>query len=203
MQSLQEFINSGILEQYILGNTSEKENEEVALMCSLHPQVNNELDRITESLLLTGATKSFTPNDTVKPLILATVDYTERIRLGEVEANPPLLNEKSSVNDYNEWLIRPDMQLPNDAGNIYIRLIASNPQVISAIVWIKDKTPAETHSVEHERFLIVEGSCDIMVNDEKNSLVPGNYFAIPLFADHVVKVTSTIPCKVILQRVAV
>jgi quercetin dioxygenase-like cupin family protein len=40
------------------------------------------------------------------------------------------------------------------------------------------------------------------VEDEVNQLVPGDYFAIPLHKKHLVKVTSSITCKVILQRVA-
>lgn len=202
MKKLDEFIGSGILELYVLGYTSEKENEEVKKMCSQYPELNIELDKITESLLLVSSNRSFVPNDTVRPLILATVDYTERIKKGELPGNPPILGEKSKINHYQKWLDRPDMRLPADAGNIFIKLIAHTPQAISAIVWIKDKTPLEKHAVEHERFLIVEGTCDILVNGEKNSLVPGDYFAIPLFADHEVKVTSKVPCKVILQRVA-
>jgi mannose-6-phosphate isomerase-like protein (cupin superfamily) len=203
MNTVNEFLESGILESYVLGITNEEENSMVELMCSKHIEVNEELQRISESLISLSAERAFTPNDTVKPLIMATVDYSERIKNGEVPAHPPILNERSTIGDYAQWIDRSDMYLPEDADNIYIKLIANNPQAISAIVWIKEQTPAETHSVEHEKFLILEGTCDIFVNGEKNSLVPGNYMSIPLYADHVVKVTSSIPCKVLLQRVAV
>lgn len=203
MQTVDDFIKSGILELYVLGHTSDHENAEVQRMCSAHAEVMDELERITESVVSISSEKTFTPNDTVKPLIMATVDYTERLRLGEVPSNPPILHSASKVSDYEEWLSRPDMVLASDADNIYVKILAQTAQAISAIVWIKEFTPMEKHAVEHEKFLIVEGSCDIMVNGEKNSLVPGDYFSIPLHADHEVLVTSDIPCKVVLQRVAV
>jgi mannose-6-phosphate isomerase-like protein (cupin superfamily) len=203
MQTVDDFIKSGILELYVLGHTADHENAEVKRMCSAHPEVMEELERITESVISISSENTFTPNDTVKPLIMATVDYTERLRLGEVPGNPPILNSASKIDDYAEWLSRPDMVLASDADNIYIKLLAQTSEAISAIVWIKQNTPMEKHSVEHEKFLIVEGSCDIMVNGEKNSLIPGDYFAIPLYADHEVLVTSDIPCKVVLQRVAI
>jgi mannose-6-phosphate isomerase-like protein (cupin superfamily) len=203
MKPVDDFIKSGILELYVLGHTSKEENTEVRRMCFEYPAIMDELERITQSVVSISSEKAFTPNDTVKPLIMATVDYTERLRLGEVPGNPPILHSASKISDYSEWLTRPDMFLPSDAENIYVKFIAQTSEAISAIVWIKKFAPMEKHSVEHEKFLIVEGSCDIMVNGEKNSLVPGDYFSIPLYADHEVLVTSDIPCKVVLQRVAV
>ena len=68
--------------------------------------------------------------------------------------------------------------------------------------WLKDYAPQEVHDDEHEKFLIIEGTCDIIVGNEINQLVAGDYFAIPLHKNHIIKVTSSQPCKVILQRVA-
>ena len=62
--------------------------------------------------------------------------------------------------------------------------------------------PAEVHDNEYEKFLIIEGTCDITVDEDVYSLVPGDYFSIPLYKSHNIKVTSTIPCKAILQRLA-
>ena len=89
-----------------------------------------------------------------------------------------------------------------DQEEVFAKIIGYTPEAITAIVWLKDYAPHEVHDNEYERFLIVEGTCDIIVEDEVNQLVPGDYFAIPLHKKHLVKVTSSIPCKVILQRVA-
>ena len=60
----------------------------------------------------------------------------------------------------------------------------------------------EVHHDEYEKFLIVEGTCTITIGDEVHNLVPGNFLSIPLYKNHTVTVTSLIPCKIILQRIA-
>ena len=49
----------------------------------------------------------------------------------------------------------------------------------------------------------MEGTCTITIEDEIHQLVPGNVLSIPLYKNHTVVVTSEIPCKVILQRIAI
>ena len=66
---------------------------------------------------------------------------------------------------------------------------------------LKHGAPTETHTNEYEKFLIVEGSCDLTIGTTVHHLNAGNYLSIPLYVSHDVKVTSAIPCKIILQRV--
>lgn len=202
MSKVIEFIESGILELYVLGLASEDEKKQVELMSSLYDEVNREIEIISESLIAVAASNAPVPNATVKPLLMATIDYSQRIKNGEVPANPPILHEASIINDYSEWLNRMDMVLPEKHDDIFVKLIAQTPKAISAIVWIKHETPAEVHGIEHEKFLIIEGTCNIIIDGKTHSMKAGDYMSIPLHASHVVKVTSKIPCKVILQRVA-
>ena len=132
---------------------------------------------------------------------MAAIDYEERIKNGEPLSAPPLLNENSKLADYTDWLNRRDMVFPGTE-DIFAKIIGYTEQATTAIIWLKDYTPPEVHSKEYERFLIAEGTCNITVGDELNQLVPGDYFAIPLHKIHFVKVTSSIPCKIILQRIA-
>ncbi len=201
MSKLNEFIESGLLEFYVLGLTSPEENKEVELMISLYDEVSVEIDSIAQSLVNSSAKIAQEPRSTVKPLLVATIDYTERIKNGETECDPPILNEGSTLDDYKQWLDRADMVTPENYEEIFVKLFASTPKVISAIVWIKHETPMETHGTEHEKFLIMGGTCDIIIDNVPHSLKKGDYMSIPLFSDHIVKVTSETPCKVLLQRV--
>ena len=63
-------------------------------------------------------------------------------------------------------------------------------------------SPIEVHTNELESFLILEGTCDITIGEEVHHLVTGDFISIPLHIGHSLIVTSNIPCKVILQRVA-
>ena len=135
-------------------------------------------------------------------MILAVIDYTERLKNGENPGVPPVINEHSVISDYSLWLNRQDMVLPDDAGEIEVKLINYQPKIMTAIVWIKHEAPHEIHDDVYEKFLVVEGSCDIVTDKGVHSLVVGQCLTLPLNLGHTVKVTSAVPCKVILQRVA-
>jgi quercetin dioxygenase-like cupin family protein len=112
-----------------------------------------------------------------------------------------MLHEKSTIIDFDEWLNRTDM-VPKSSTDLFAKIIGYSAKATTAIVWIKDYAPQEVHDHEYEKFLIVEGTCNIIVGEEVHALIAGDYFSIPLHKSHLVQVTSTIPCKVILQRVA-
>ena len=200
--NVKEYIETGILEVYVLGLASKEEAEEVERMSIMHAEIKQELAEITIALEQYAQQNNIAPHPSLKPLLMATIDYTERLKGGEPQSFPPILNENSKIEDYGEWLNRKDMIAPVDFDEIFAKIIGYTPQVTSAIVWIKDMAPEEVHTNEYEKFLIVEGTCDITIGEKIYKLVPGDYLAIPLHLDHKVKVTSQTPCKVILQRIA-
>lgn len=201
MLTNKEYIDSGILEQYVLGITGIEESKEVEIMAAANPAIQAEIEAIARSLEIFAKADAVEPNPIIKPFLLATIDYTERLKNGEPVSDPPILNENSRVEDYTTWLNRADMASPG-TDDVFAKIIGYTPAAITAIVWIKDYAPQEVHDNEYEKFLIIEGTCDIIVGDKVHQFVPGDYFAIPLHENHMVKVTSNIPCKVILQRVA-
>lgn len=198
-----EYINSGILEQYVMANLDATQRAEVEKMAAQDPLIREELNIISDVLEKYALENAIQPSPVIKPFLMAVIDYSERIKNGELVSTPPLLHEKSVAEDYAQWLNRPDLQ-PGDeyVDDVLAKIIAYTPEMVTAIVWIKKEAPGEIHDDEHERFLILEGTCDIIVGSSTNHLVPGDYFAIPLHENHKVKVTSSFPCKVILQRVA-
>jgi quercetin dioxygenase-like cupin family protein len=202
MNTVNDYINSGILEIYVMGMTSTKETIEVNEMASQHAEIRQEIEEISKALEIDSAKKSAGPTETIKPFLLAVVDYTERLKSGEPMTFPPLLTKESKVNDFEEWTSREDMVLPEDSENMYAKLIGYTPEASTAISWIKKNTPYEVHTNEYERFLILEGSCDLTIGDDVHHLITGDFIAIPLHIGHSLVVTSQMPCKVILQRVA-
>lgn len=197
-----EYIKSGILEQYVLGLTSEEESLEVEQAAAKYAEVQKEIEEISNALENYAISNAVQPSCKVKPFLMATIDYMERMEKGEAASFPPILNNTSKIEDYARWLSREDMILPVDAEDIFAKIICFTPELQTAIIWIKDYAPAEQHHDEQEKFLILEGTCDILIDDDTYSLVPGDYFAVPLHKTHIIKVTSENPCKVLLQRVA-
>jgi mannose-6-phosphate isomerase-like protein (cupin superfamily) len=200
--NITDYIQSGILEMYVLGITAPEETREVEEMAQKHAEVRNEIDKINKDIELYAEKHSVKPSPTIKPFLMASIDYSERIKNGETPSFPPELNKDSKISDYAEWLNRKDIVLPSDFKDFHAKIIGYTPRAITAVIWIGKMTPPEKHDHEFEKFLILEGTCNITVGDKVQSFVPGDYFAIPLHEMHVVRVTSDIPCKAILQRIA-
>ncbi len=199
---IKEYIASGVLEQYVLGTINGEELLKVEQMAATYPEIKEEILSISYVFEKLAIENAITPDETIKPFIMATIDFMERMESGEQPSFPPMLNEASGLIDFESWINRDDMVLPLDAGDLYAKIIGYTPQATTAIAWIKGNAPVETHNKEYEKFLIIEGTCDIVVEDKVYQLVAGDYFAIPLYKSHQVRVTSDIPCKVILQRIA-
>src|SRR5689334_14379413 len=106
MNKISEFIESGILEQYVLGNATDRETSEVEQMAMAHPEVRKEIEEISKALEHYAMANAVTPDITIKPFLLATIDYTERLEKGESPSSPPILNESSKLSDYASWLDR-------------------------------------------------------------------------------------------------
>ncbi len=202
MENVHQFIESGILEAYVMGSASREESDLVEAMAVSSIEIRDEIASISEALEMFAFANEVAPDPIVKPMLLASIDYTERMKNGELPSFPPQLNENSIVADYSQWLDRPDLISPDDFDNIHAKIIGYAPHVLTAIVWVKEMAPQEVHDHEYEKFLIVEGTCDITIGDKVHSLAPGNFLSIPLHMPHHVVVTSIVPCKIILQRVA-
>jgi mannose-6-phosphate isomerase-like protein (cupin superfamily) len=203
MNNIDDYINSGILEMYVLGDTDTAETIKIEQLAVEHPEIRNEINSIIDSIEGYAIAHAAEPDPIIKPFLLATIDFMDRLKAGEQPAAPPILYPGSTVADYAEWLDRADMVLPHYFNEVHAKIIGYTPEAKTAIVWIKTMSPQEVHDNEYEKFLIVEGTCTITIEDEVHQLVPGNVLSIPLYKNHTVVVTSKIPCKVVLQRIAV
>jgi mannose-6-phosphate isomerase-like protein (cupin superfamily) len=202
MRNWQELLESGLLELYVLEQASPEEVLLVEQMALIHPEISQEIEEISLALEKYAQNHAIEPDPVIKPFLMATIDFSERMKMGERPELAPVLHENAASEDYKSWLDRPDMILPDDFQDIYAKIISYTPEMITAIVWIKHMAPQEVHDHEFERFLILEGTCDIYIEGKICHLAPGDYLQIPLHKPHRVVVTSEVPCKVILQRVA-
>lgn len=200
--NVSDYIASGILELYVMGHLGAEEALEVERMAALYPQIDEEIGAISTMLQQEAEAATAAPHPGVKLFLMAVIDYMERLKSGEQQGFPPELQAHSRPSDYDEWLQRADLNTPGEFEHISARIIGYTPQIQTAIAWIRHLAPQEVHHHAYEKFLILEGSCDIIVDGQTHPLLPGDYFCIPLHAVHEVRITSSIPCKVLLQRVA-
>jgi mannose-6-phosphate isomerase-like protein (cupin superfamily) len=203
MTNIPDYISSGILEMYVLGDTSTEETLQVELLATEHPEILNEINSISAAMETYAGAHAIEPDPIIKPFLIATIDFMDRMKAGEQPTAPPILHPEAKIEDYAQWLDRPDMKLPAHFTDVHAKIIGYTPEAKTAIIWIKEISPQEIHDNEYEKFLIVEGTCTITIGDEIHQLVPGSVLSIPLYKNHTVVVTSEIPCKVIMQRIAI
>jgi mannose-6-phosphate isomerase-like protein (cupin superfamily) len=202
MKQVSEFIESGVLELYIMGIASTEEIQEVELMAAAFPEIREELALIGRTIEAFALSEAVKPKAAVKPLLLATIEYMERLKNGELFAVAPELTATSKAEDFAFWLSQPQFIEQPDYKGMHVKIISASPQTTTAVVCIKEMTELEIHHQEFERFLILEGTCDFTVGDEVHKLEAGDFIAIPLHVAHIARVTSNIPCKAIVQRIA-
>ena len=202
MKSREDYIDSGLLELYVLGETTLEESNQIAQLAAIDPLLQKEITEIELALERYATIHSVEPDPLIRPLLLATIDFIERMRDGEQLSVTPILDKNSKITDYSEWLNRKDMVLPEEFDDIYAKILTHTETLTCAIVWIKEMAPQEVHDTEFEKFLIIEGTCTITIEEQVHHLLPGDFLTIPLHKKHHVTVTSAVPCKVILQRVA-
>ena len=89
MENLKSFIESGILETFVMGDTNREETDLVNEMAASYKEVKDEIESISEALEFYANTTAITPDPTIRPLLLATIDYTERLKTGEAPTFPP------------------------------------------------------------------------------------------------------------------
>lgn len=202
MDEVQKLMESGLLEIYVMGAASTDEMAYVERMALMHREIKEELNTIELALEAYSFENAIEPDPVIRPFLMATIDYMERLENGEAPAVPPELNKDSKISDYSQWINREDMKPMDEWTEVYAKIIGYTPQMTTAIVWIEKMAPPETHEDQLERFLVLEGSCNIQLRHKDNHLLPGDFFEIPLHVNHTVIITSSIPCKIILQRAA-
>lgn len=197
------FISSGILEMYVLGDVSPEESLQVEQMAASYPEIAAHLQEISEALERYARIHAMEPQPTSRAFVMATIDYGERMSAGEKPVFPPTLNEYSTLAGFAEYISRDDKDADPHFTGIEARIIGYTPSLTTAIVWLKDTEISEVHTHEIEKFLIIEGTCMISMRDEIHEMAAGDYMSIPINTEHFVKVTSEVPCKVLVQRIAV
>ena len=80
MKTVKEYIDSGILEHYVLGCTSAEESIQVELLINEYPAIRMEITAIQTALECYAMEHAITPNPVIKPFLLATIDYSERLK---------------------------------------------------------------------------------------------------------------------------
>ncbi|MES2376588.1 MAG: cupin domain-containing protein [Bacteroidota bacterium] len=181
---IQEYINSGILEQYYLGLLTKSEQETVLAMSTIYPEVKADLAEIELALERLAVINSVAPKLTVKQQILDIIAVNEAITLDNL---PPA----GRYSDYQAWLKAVEHLIPSQPiEGFFAYPLRSDDKIEQTLVVTNLSVPKETHEDVIESFFILAGSCVCNVGQHEYTLNAGDFLEIPLREVHDVILTS-------------
>lgn len=191
---IQEYINSGILEQYCLGLLAKSEQEDVLAMCTVYPEIKTELAEIELALERIAAINAIAPKASLKQQISNTIAINEVITL---ENLPPT----DRYSDYQAWLKAVEHLIPSQPfEDFFAYPLHHSNKIEQTLVVTKFGVPKETHEDVIESFFILEGSCVCKVGPHTYSLNAGDFLEIPLHEEHDVTLTSPYVVAILQHR---
>lgn len=195
----QEYIDSGLLQDYCLGMLSTDEMSEVDILSDMHPEVKMELQRIQARLEQYAEKHRVEPPEEMKDSIWATLRNINK----EKEMDPDDLPFINRFTDHTHWVDFVQSKIPGEiTEDRVVTVLQQNALVTQMLVISKTDFDNEEHEHELESFVILEGECECTVGDNVFRLGPGGFTEIPLYTPHAVRIVSPYVVA-ILQRVAV
>lgn len=188
--NINDYIASGILEKFVYGRLSEDERREILVLAEQHPEINDEIQSLEESMELVARAFAVTPPASLKASIFAAIEKAE---------TPPFLHAKSVVSDYSYWLDKFDE--PAHYENMHMEVIAQDSAAIMVIAWVKGGEEDHLHTDYTEIFLIAEGTCRATIDGVTSDYGPGDYVEFTIDKNHSYEVTSEKRMKVVASLV--
>lgn len=189
-----------LVERYVLGLLDVETAQRVEATAVHDVQVREMLKELQEAMARHASDNAAQPPTALRSHVIQAIQL--EVEKERASGRPPLLHNKSTIVDFASWTGAEHVR-PEGSGNVHYILLDESDDRQTALVWLEHEEPTEIHTNCVERFLILEGTCDVTIGKELHGLIPGNVITIPMFTEHSVRVTSTIPCKAILQRVMV
>jgi mannose-6-phosphate isomerase-like protein (cupin superfamily) len=181
MTNLEQYINSGILEEYCLDLLNPQQKQEVERIAQLNPLVQSNLGRLKAFIL---EMRSIPETPLPQPIKDKTWTQLENIYL-ETVMDPQHLPLINSYSDANQWklFVKPLLPEQLESSN-FLKVLREDETVKQVVVWTRLDYPEEIHDTEQESLLILEGECECEIGNKIIQLKKGDYYEIPLHVPH-------------------
>ena len=195
----EEYISSGILQDYCLGVLTNDEKTAVERVCEANTELRAELINLQHGLEKYVVENPIWRKAALKSKIWDTINNINTEEQKNIN-KLPLINKYS---DHNNWLSIVKPLLPSKLEEeTFISVLQGNEKVTQLVTMSIIGHHEETHDDMYESFLILEGECICQIGDKFIPLKAGGFIEIPLYETHNVKVLSPYIVAV-MQRIAV
>lgn len=179
-----------------MGLLTDKEEEEVQLMCSRFPQVKHELAAIQFALEMMAKQTAVTPPVQLKERLLKRLGFEQTAPLNLQQL--PVIDAQTP---YQDWLDALAHLIPKDPVDIIVfQPLTQTPRLTQSLVYTRMNIPEETHEDLLESFFILEGSCRCMVDGQEHILKPGDFLEIPLYVNHDITLLTPYVVAILQQQ---
>lgn len=190
---LKTFLQSGIIESFCLGVSSDEENLLLRTMRDVYPEINKEVEKI--SLKLNAASPELVK---VKKSIVRTIYKAEAQENGKYI---PLMDQIESTEELllfakeNNISEAPE---PYDTG--FMMPLLSTKEFKNYAAWLRHEMPEEIHEGVNEYIFILQGTCTMIIEGVEQNYTAGQLMLIPPDVRHRAIVTSAEPMLALVQR---
>lgn len=190
---MQTYIESGILELYVLNMLDEPTYNEVQELILKFPELAEETASIEIALESYALQNAIEPSAALKERIEQAL-FTTSVKFSPGEVIP--IDELS---DHHKWYDLVTNYYPEalHAEN-FAKLITESEELKQVLVVSSFDIDEESHADEYESFLILKGRCRCTVDNLVFYLGPGGYTQIPLKTNHCVEIIDG-PVMAIVQ----
>lgn len=197
MINVQEYIESGVLNDYCLGLLSSSKQLQVEADCAQYPALKEELDAIRASLEKYKMSEALPGPTGMRERIwqsLAGIGIDGSVSTAEL----PVLTKYS---DKDSWLKMVKALLPTTLDqDLLVHVLRDDEEVFQSVLWTRVDYPDEVHDDLRESFMILEGECECYVEGEIIRIGAGGYFDVPMHAHHYVKILTKEVLAVVQRR---
>jgi mannose-6-phosphate isomerase-like protein (cupin superfamily) len=169
------------------------------------PATTEQVVEAEDALINYAKAHSLAPPDFLRERILAkltALDTQANTRKKLQIDNLPLLTDNVNWLDWKELV--EGIEPPDNFDNIHLHSIESNDKRELFVAWVKEMVEEEVHDDLLESFLILEGSCECHISNEKGEtrivrLGQGDSITMQIGETHDIVITSLQPAKAILE----
>ena len=199
----QEYIESGLVQDYCLGLLQGQEKRDFETALAIYPMLLAEVELYQLTMENYAKGHGIKPPTETKAQIWETLQNLEREEKMDLQ-NLPLINKYS---DHNHWLSVVKPLLPAEIGETkFLKVITHTPKVLQILAKSSSYFEDEIHTDEMESFIILEGECECTIGQGEGAkiihLKPGGYIEIPLHEHHDVRILTP-SVTAIIQRIAI
>jgi hypothetical protein len=165
------YIESGILEQFVLGNTSPEETQQVIDLSKTYPEIKSEITAIEEGLISFAVSNAVKPSEDLKNKILNKISNEDPVvsEIKETKAIPmtPVRSVKMSLFMMAASLILLGVSI---IGNVWLYQKWNNTKMELSSLNLRNNLLVENDKVQQAKYAEIDSKLQLLTNPQVKSV---------------------------------